>query len=315
MSVPITLTNAGLAELVSASGSGTAAITIAAIGVSATAITPAATMTALPGELHRLTSISGSNVAPDTIHVVMQDDSANAYSALAFGLYLADGTLFAVYGQATPIYVKTAASIGMLAIDVTFAAADAAAITFGNADFINPPATTTVKGVVQLATLAQAQAGTDTTDVLTPATGAGAVMNWVLSRDGAGSALDADLWQGKTPAQFSASLPAALFSSGNNANGWWEKRPDGNGGFIIEQWGTIGPFYGEGGLTWTFPIEFPTACTLVECNVINNGSNTSMDQGMQPCTPTRDAVEIFSQIYGGGSSSFPCTAFVKAKGH
>ncbi len=364
MSLPIVITNAGLAKLPNPDGTGTSSLTIAGVGVSATAITPDPTMVALPGELSRVTTISGTDVTPNTIHLVMQDSSAAVYAMLSFALYLADGTLFAIYGQATPILNKTASTVALLAVDIQFEQAVAGSVTFGNTSFNNPPASQASAGVVQLATLAQSQAGVDAVDVLTPFTAINAVVQWLdgkivnfgrllragfqvwdAGNDGAGSGLDADLWQGQTPAAFVAPLAtsaqlaaavaplateaqlaaavaplateaqvAALFSSGSNANGYWEKRPDGNGGFIIEQWGIAGPFTGEGGHTVTFPIDFPNACTLVECNVINNGSNPSMDQGMQPCTPTVHQVEIYSQIYGGGSSSFPCYAYWKAKG-
>ena len=282
MSLPITLTTAGLAELINASATGTQAITVTAIGVSATAITPAATMTSLPGELYRITSISGSQVTPDTIHVVMQDSSANAYSANSFALYLADGTLFALYGQADPIYTKTAASIGMLAIDITFAAGLADAITFGNANFINPPASQAAMGVVQLATLAQAQAGTDGAYVLTPSSAAASVLNWIgytplnaavftgpnivsrlgytplnaaaytaadvlaklLPIDGAGSGLDADTVDGKHASAFA---PAPTTAAGI---GQWlplAVPPGYSGPYNLPAGGTWAYFYSNNG--------------------------------------------------------------------
>lgn len=321
MSVPITITNAGLAALINASGTGTAAIVIAAIGLSPTAITPAATMTALPGETARVTTISGSVVSPNTIHVVMQDTSANAYSANAFGLYLNDGTLFAVYGQPTPIYVKTAASAGLLAIDVTFAAALAGSITFGNANFINPPASNTVMGVVQLATLAQAQAGSDATDVITPATAKGSILNWLgftplnaalytaasvlaklITVDGAGSGVDADLFHGQTPDQ----LIAAYFSSGNNANGTWEKRPN----HIMEQWGSIdyttqyeNPAYGRGPYTITFAQPF--ANTNYSINLTNHNPQQHYDDGtwLQIVSKSVGSCTIYNMWTGGGDGT------------
>jgi hypothetical protein len=322
MALPIVITNAGLQELVNASATGTQAVTIASIGVSATAITPLATMTALPGQLYSVTSLSGSQVTPDTIHVVMQDSSENAYSCLSLGLFLADGTLFAIYGQSTPIYTKTASSVGMLAIDITFESALASAITVGNTNFINPPASQTAMGVVMLATLALAQAGTDNTTVLTPFTAAQSVIDWIgfeplaasaftqaailallgytplpaaqfnaaqvlamlLTVDTNTAGLNATTLQGLTPAQ----LIAEFFSSGSNANGNWRKTPDGNGGTIIEQWGQIAIPPGSNSPTGTitFPIPF-TALASIDINGnATAGANSSWHVASVVCAAT-----------------------------
>lgn len=209
MAFTITITNAGRAAIVNAQNTGTAPVTIAQIGLSATAIVPAPTMTALAGELKRTGSIAGEVVADDTIHVTAMDESADVYSLRAFGLYLADGTLFAIYGQAAPIIEKVAASIALLSIDVIFADIDAAAITFGDASFANPPATTERQGVVELATVAEAQAGIDALRALTPAAAKAAILGWLLAQDGSGSGLDADLLDGQHGTYYT-NIPARL---------------------------------------------------------------------------------------------------------
>lgn len=95
---------------------------------------------------------------------------------------------------------------------------------------------------------------------------AGGNVVWHPGNDGAGSGLDTDLWRGKTPAQHIAEY----FTSGSNANGHWSMRPDGNGGFIVEQWG-ITPSVGEfSHQTITFPIQFPTACENVQITPRND---------------------------------------------
>ncbi|MFH7376242.1 hypothetical protein RA263_29960, partial [Pseudomonas syringae pv. tagetis] len=76
-----------------------------------TAFTPTAGLTALPGEIKRVTTFGGKAVGDDTLHVTIRDDSATAYSLRGFGLYLGDGTLFATFGQTDPIMEKTAASM------------------------------------------------------------------------------------------------------------------------------------------------------------------------------------------------------------
>jgi hypothetical protein len=197
MPLNIIVTDAGRAAIVNAENTGTAPVTIAQVGVSATALAPTAAATALPGEIKRLATLSGDVVADDTIHLSVTDSSADAYVLRSFALYLANGTLFAIYGQADPVLNKTAASVGLLAIDVIFADISAASLTFGSTAFINPPATTERVGVVELATVAEAQAGIDALRALTAAGAKAAVLGWLLSQDGPGSGLDADLLDGK----------------------------------------------------------------------------------------------------------------------
>lgn len=201
MPLPILITNAGRAAIINAQHTGTAPITLASVGLSQTAIAPSAADAALAGEFKRVATIAGEVVAPDTIHLTMSDDSADSYALRSFGLYLADGTLFALYGQADPILQKVASSIGLLSIDVILADAAATALTFGDTSFTNPPATTERQGVVELATLAEAQAGVDALRALTPAAARAALLGWLLAQDGAGSGLDADLLRGMTPEQ------------------------------------------------------------------------------------------------------------------
>lgn len=197
MPLNIIVTDAGRAAIVNAQNTGTAPVTISEVGFSAGPLVPTAASTALPGEIKRLSTLAGDVVANDTIHLSVTDASADVYVLRSFALYLADGTLFAIYGQTDPVLNKTAASVGLLAIDVIFADIAAAALTFGNTDFINPPATTERAGVVELATAAEAQAGIDALRALTPAGAKAAVLGWLLAQDGAGSGLDADLLDGQ----------------------------------------------------------------------------------------------------------------------
>lgn len=201
MALNITVTTAGRAALVNAANTGTAPVTVTQIGLTATAVVPAVGMTALAGEFKRIGAVGGEVVADDVIHVSMLDDSADAYTLRSFALYLQDGTLFAVYGQAGPIIEKTASSFAALAVDVIFADIDAALLTFGDTSFMVPTATTERQGVVELATVAEAQAGIDALRALTPATAKAAILGWLLTQDGAGSGLDADLLRGLSPDQ------------------------------------------------------------------------------------------------------------------
>ena len=205
----ITVTNAGRAAIVNAQNTGTAPVTITQIGLSGTAVAPLPTATALTGEFKRGASIAGEVVADDTIHVTLTDSTGDAYTLRSFGLYLADGTLFAIYGQAGPVLEKTAQSIAAMSIDVIFADIAAASITFGDATFTNPPATTTRQGVVELATVTEAQAGIDALRALTPSAAKAAILGWLLAQDGAGSGIDADLLDGQQGAYY-IDIPARL---------------------------------------------------------------------------------------------------------
>ncbi len=201
MSITLRITDAGRAALVNAAHDGTNAVRIASAGVSPTAITAAGDTAALPGEVKRITTVSGSAIAADVIHLVVRDESADTYTVRSFALYLADGTLFASYGQPTPIIEKSSAALLLLAVDATLVDIAAEHITFGNANFLNPPATTDTAGVVELATETEAMALADAVRALTPKTMASIftaanILARLRQTDGAGSGLDADLLDG-----------------------------------------------------------------------------------------------------------------------
>jgi hypothetical protein len=169
MTMQLTVTNAGRAAIVNASNSGTLPITVASVGITATAVTASVTATTLPGEIKRITDVSGAPASADTMHFIVRDATTDVYNMKSFAMYLTDGTLFAIYGQATDIIDKVAASTMLMAADVKFADIDATSITFGDTNFLNPPATTSTKGVVELATDAEAVSLVDGTRAVTPA--------------------------------------------------------------------------------------------------------------------------------------------------
>lgn len=162
------ITTAGRAKLVNGTNTGTNTVLISHIGLTATGFTPTAAMTQLPGEFKRMTSFGGKSVAADTIHVTLQDSGTDQYTLRGFGLYLSDGTLFAVYGQADAIMEKAGISTLLLSADVVFADIDTAQIKFGSAEFLNPPATESVAGVVELADSQESIVGTDAVRAITP---------------------------------------------------------------------------------------------------------------------------------------------------
>jgi len=116
-----------------------------------------------------------------------------------------------------------------------------------------------------------------------------------------------------TNAQARAALGAATaadLSSGGNANGFWERRPDGSGGFIIRQWGTRQ----AGTDTWSgdypFPIAFPNGVEAINATAINmnfgslNGNAVSARTSQ---TTPRTAFQI-------GSSDNPYVCYWEAVG-
>jgi hypothetical protein len=205
--IAITITDRGRAALVAARG--TNPVTIAEVGVTAANFTASPDALVLPGEIKRLTTFSGEASDAYTVHITIRDDSIDAYELRGFALYLSDGTLFGIYGNAPALIMeKAGASMLLLAIDITFTASDTKQIAFGNTNFLNPPATTERDGVVELATEGEATTGTDTTRAVTPKAMLSAVTNWINTRFGNGA--PSDFVKGILTAINAAAMRAAL---------------------------------------------------------------------------------------------------------
>nr|WP_315025252.1 hypothetical protein [Brevundimonas diminuta] len=180
----LTLTDAGLAALTNPAHTGTAALTISHIGLSqqhAGAASAQQALTALPGEFKRLETFGGEVLSPRTIHVFLRDESADAYSLRAFGLYASTGVLLAVVSSETPIMEKVPAATLLQAVDLTFARDIDAELVFGDTNFVNPPATTTRLGVVELATGAETIAGERQDLAVTPYGLGRALLAWAAN--------------------------------------------------------------------------------------------------------------------------------------
>jgi len=156
------MTTAGLGRFTAAQIEGDIDLTVAQVGFTNTAFVPSPTLTALPGEFRRVATISGQAIGDNIVHMIIRDEAPLAYQICGFGLFLADGTLFAFYGQTNPIAEKAAIATLQMAIDIAFPTSDIANIAFGDTNFLNPPATTELAGVVELATQAEVDIGTDT---------------------------------------------------------------------------------------------------------------------------------------------------------
>jgi hypothetical protein len=168
----ITITDAGRAALVAPGNTGTNAHQVVKIGLASAPFVADKGMLVMPNERKRITTFAGKNVAADTVHVTLKDDTDDQFTLYGFGLYLENDVLLGIYSQATPIMEKSPAAMLLLSADIQFTTIDAAALTFGDATFLNPPATTEVQGVIELATQAEVDAGTDTSRALTPKTAA-----------------------------------------------------------------------------------------------------------------------------------------------
>lgn len=204
----MTLTQGGLAAIVNVQSGTIGPVSITQIGLTDATFTVASTLDALPGEIKRV-AVAGDTLGDDLIHVTALDDSADAYGYRGFALYTSTGLLFAVYGQADRIAEKTSGTVSYLALDIAMARGQADAISFGNTDFLNPPATTEQQGVVELATNAEASAGTDALRALTPAAMQAALLVQLLRVHGAGSGINADLLDGQHGAWY-ADIAARL---------------------------------------------------------------------------------------------------------
>ena len=159
------LTDAGLAAVQAASGSDQAVI--AELGLTATPFDYAPTLDALPGEFKRIPVTSGVAAAANITHLTVYDTSGDAWDATGFGLFLDDGTLFAVYTQADTVLAKAALAFGLLAFDIAFNGDMSANIAFGDATFVYPPATEETRGVARIATQAEVDAGEDDEKIVT----------------------------------------------------------------------------------------------------------------------------------------------------
>jgi hypothetical protein len=169
MPIAFILTNAGKAAIVAANNTGTNPVTINRVGVGSASWTPTAAATALNTEIKKITAIGGAAVANDTIHVTASDTSSDVYTVREIGLFLTDGTLLAVYSQSAAIITKGAETVALIAADLVITGLPAGSVTVGDIEFDYPPATESVKGVAEIATTAEAQAGSDDTRILTPA--------------------------------------------------------------------------------------------------------------------------------------------------
>ncbi|CAD7378237.1 phage tail protein [Xanthomonas arboricola] len=168
MALQLVLTTAGRAALINAEKNGTNAVKLTSIGFTAAAFAATDDLKTVPGQHLTLSSISGGTTSSTTIHVTVSDTSRATYEVRGFGLYLENGTLLGSYSQPELIMEKAAASDLLMSADILFSGVTVSSVTFGNANFTNPAATTEKEGIVELATRAETIAGTDAQRAVTP---------------------------------------------------------------------------------------------------------------------------------------------------
>ncbi|MBO4725233.1 MAG: tail fiber domain-containing protein [Firmicutes bacterium] len=166
----LVITDAGKQALVNATQTGTAQLQLSEIAVGSGQYTPSAEQTALQNQIKRLPIIQASAVDDHVIHVAYQDDSSDSYNVYEVGVFTSDGVLFAVYSSSELIIAKAANSTCLLTVDMAIDDLDVEDITFGDIEYATGAATTESAGIVELATQAETDTGTDAYKVITPLT-------------------------------------------------------------------------------------------------------------------------------------------------
>lgn len=262
------ITQAGLDEVVAASQAGTDAVLITEVGYGTGQYTATPEQTQLQAEFKRLTTVAGGAVADNIIHCTVQDSTDDAYTVYEVGLYTDKGTLFAVYSQNTPILQKSAMAISMLAIDIAVTDFSADQVIFGDANLLNPPATTSTLGVVELATNDETITGTDATRVVTCASLSARTAT--TGRTGLiRIATSSEVAAGKD--QTKALTPANLLAAFLKAHGDWgmQKLPNG----LILQWGQA-LLASNGNSVIAFPVAFPSKAVFAVAEAKGNFAPT-----------------------------------------
>lgn len=155
----ITLTLDGIAAAINAANTGTGPLVISQIALLSGPTT----------EIKRITTLGGEAIADNIIHVTITDETADTYTLTGLRLITDGGIIFATYHQASPILEKGAEQLVLLSADILLTSVPPGSVTIGGTGFQYPPATTARQGVIEIATDAEAQTGTDTTRALTPA--------------------------------------------------------------------------------------------------------------------------------------------------
>lgn len=143
-------------------------VVLESIGVGSGAYIPSTGQLALQNETRRLIPDGTTTPVPGTIHFTITDDSTASYTVNEVGIFTSTGILFAVYSQTDPIAVKSAGAVMLLAIDLVLSNVTNGQVIVGNTGFTYSPASEANKGIAQVATQDEVDAGVLDTKMVTP---------------------------------------------------------------------------------------------------------------------------------------------------
>lgn len=162
------VTYLGIQEIINVAKNGTEKVKLTTIKVSPDIIDVTPSLTDIPDVIFTCEAVAGANVGDGLIHVSGVDGSQDTYTAHTIGLYTEKGTLFAVVSSDEALFQKVKLSGASIAIDIPITSVDPEYIDFGDACFINPPATTETAGVVKIATEKDILDGLDNSKAVSP---------------------------------------------------------------------------------------------------------------------------------------------------
>ena len=169
MAIKVILTDAGIQALINKQKDGTNALVLSSVQFGTGKYTASEDQTALREPFKTLNTIKGGNIGDNLIHVGIRDTDYEKYEVYDIGVFTADGILFAVYAQDTPIMQKAAPTHALFTFEFPVASASPDDIVVeGEGGFWNPSATTETQGIVELATRQETIDGIDNRRAVTP---------------------------------------------------------------------------------------------------------------------------------------------------
>lgn len=168
MAINVIVTDAGFSALLNAEASGTEKVKLTKIGFGSESYVPSQEQTELKNQFKIFDSEFGGEKDGNSIQISLRDASEDAYDVYEFGIYTDAGILFAVYSQETPILSKTEATVAMLYFEFFLKNGNPEYIELDPLIFDLNSATENREGIAEIATEAEAKAGTDDTRFITP---------------------------------------------------------------------------------------------------------------------------------------------------
>ncbi len=168
----VIVTAAGLQALINAEQTGTDTVKLSKVIYSSTAITASTSsvLSDITDIVATLTSVSGTITSDHSIHISAGDSGTSSYTVKTIGIVTDNNVLFAVVSSDDGLLSKIATTQAYVSFDMELTQGNPEYITFGNTNFLNPDATTSVKGIAMIATPDEALAGESESKIITPAT-------------------------------------------------------------------------------------------------------------------------------------------------